>query len=107
MAPKKTYKVVQESMVEEPTQDSDVPPQAIRGEEQKDFEAKEDCDSHEDHENEKEQPNTVFFTLEQLEVLLKMNRIDFNELVIALKGRSSKGVEFKPVMPKNFDGAWD
>jgi len=32
MAPKKTRKVVQETVVEEPTQDLDVPPQAIRGE---------------------------------------------------------------------------
>jgi hypothetical protein len=38
MAPKKTCKVVQETMVEEPTQDPGVPPQAIRGEEQKDSE---------------------------------------------------------------------
>jgi hypothetical protein len=49
----------------------------------------------------------VFFTPEQLEVLLKMNRPDFNELVAALKGGSSKGVEFKPARPGNFDGAHD
>jgi hypothetical protein len=36
-----------------------------------------------------------------------MNRPDFNELVVALKGGSSKGVEFKPAKPENFDGAWD
>jgi hypothetical protein len=36
-----------------------------------------------------------------------MNRLDFNELVAALKGRSSKGVEFKPATPGNFDGARD
>jgi hypothetical protein len=35
----------------------------------------------EEHENEEEQPNGVPFTPEQLEVLLKMNRPDFNELV--------------------------
>jgi hypothetical protein len=64
MAPKKICKVVQETMVEEPTQDLDVPPQAIRGEEQKDFEGEEDRDSHEDHENEEEQPNTILFTSE-------------------------------------------
>jgi hypothetical protein len=28
-----------------------------------------------------------------------MNRLDFNELVAALKGGSSKGVEFKPAKP--------
>jgi hypothetical protein len=36
-----------------------------------------------------------------------MNRLDFNELVTALKGGSSKGVEFKPAKPGNFDGAQD
>jgi hypothetical protein len=35
MAPKKTRKLVQETMVEEPTQDLDVPPKTIREEEQK------------------------------------------------------------------------
>jgi len=107
MAPKKSCKVVQETMVEEPTQDPDVPPQAMKGEKQKDFEGEEDCDNHEDHESEEEQPNAVLFTLEQLEVLLKMNRPDFNELVTTLKGGSSKGVGFKPVRLGNFDGAWD
>jgi hypothetical protein len=34
MAPKKTRKLVQETMVEEPTQDLDVPSKAIREEEQ-------------------------------------------------------------------------
>ncbi len=36
-----------------------------------------------------------------------MNRPDFNELVVALKGGSSKGVEFKPTKPETFDGARD
>jgi hypothetical protein len=36
-----------------------------------------------------------------------MNRPDYNELVAALKGGSSKGVEFKPARPGNFDGARD
>jgi hypothetical protein len=36
-----------------------------------------------------------------------MNRSDFTELVIALKGRSSKGVGFKPIKPRNFDGVRD
>jgi hypothetical protein len=52
--------------MEEPTQDPDVPPQAIRGEEQKDSEGEEDRDSHEDHENEEEQRNIVLFTPKQL-----------------------------------------
>ncbi len=95
MAPKKSRKVVQETMVEKPTQDPDVPPQAMGEEEQKDSEGEQDHDSHEDHESEEEQPNAVLFTLEQLEVLLKMNRPDYNELVAALKGGSSKGVGFK------------
>ncbi len=64
MAPKKSRKVVQETMVEEPTQDPDVPPQAVSGEEQKDSEGEQDHDSHEDHECEEEQPNVVFFTPE-------------------------------------------
>jgi len=105
MPPKKTRKVVQKTVVKEPTQDLDVPPEAIRGEEQNVFEGEEDHDSHEGHENEEEQPNIVLFTLEQLEVLLKMNRPDFNEFVTALKGGSSKGVE--TTKPGNFDGARD
>jgi hypothetical protein len=48
-----------------------------------------------------------FFTLEQLEVLLKMNRPDFNELVVAFKGGSSKGVGFQLAKPGNFDGIRD
>ncbi len=107
MAPKKSRKVVQETVVEEPTQDPDVPPQAMSGEEQKDSEGEQDHDSHEDHESEEEQPNAVLFTPEQLEVLLKMNRPDYNELVAALKGGSSKGVGFKPARPGNFEGARD
>jgi len=79
----------------------------MRGEEQKDSEGEEDCDSHEDHESEKEQPNAMLFTPEQLEVLRKMNRPNFNELVAAFKGGSSKGVEFKPARLGNFDGAQD
>ncbi len=107
MALKKSRKVIQETMVEEPTQDPDVPPQAMGEEEQKDSEGEQDHDSHEDHESEEEQPNAVLFTPEQLEVLLKMNRPDYNELVTALKGGSSKGVGFKPARPGNFEGARD
>ncbi len=99
MAPKKTRKPVQETVVEEPTEDLDVPPEAMREEEQKGFEDEGDHDDLDDHESEKEQPNEVLFTPEQLEVLLKMNRPDFTELVTTLKGGSSKGVGFKPVSP--------
>jgi hypothetical protein len=38
MAPKKTRKLIQETMMEEPTQDREVPPEVIREEEQEDFE---------------------------------------------------------------------
>jgi hypothetical protein len=51
-------------MVEEPTQDLDVPFEAIREEEQ------EDHNDHDNYGNEEEQPITVLFTPEQLEVLL-------------------------------------
>jgi hypothetical protein len=73
-------------MLEEPTQDQEILPEFI-GED--DPEAQKD---HNDPESEEEQPNIVLFTLEQLEVLLKMNRPDFSELVVALKGGSSKNV---------------
>jgi hypothetical protein len=39
-----------------------------------------------------------------LEVLLKMNRPDFTELVAALKGGSLKGVGFTHDKHGNFDG---
>jgi hypothetical protein len=51
-------------MVEEPTQDLDVIIEAIREEEQEDFENQEDYDNRDDHENEEEQPATVLFTPE-------------------------------------------
>jgi hypothetical protein len=90
-------------MVEEPTQDPKVPTGAIREDEQEDFEDQKDQENHVDHENEKEQPTIILFIPEQWEVLLKMNRPDFTKLVAALKGRSSKGVGFKPVDLGNFD----
>ncbi len=40
----------------------------------------------------------------RLEVLLKMNRPIFNELVAALKGGLLKGVRFQPTKLRNFDG---
>jgi hypothetical protein len=42
-----------------------------------------------------------------LEILLKMNRPDFSELVTALKGEASKDARFQPTKPENFDGARD
>jgi len=36
-----------------------------------------------------------------------MNRPNFTELVATLKGRSSKGVRFKPAKPRNFDRIQD
>jgi hypothetical protein len=47
------------------------------------------------------------FTQEQLEVLLKMGRPDFGELVAALKTGATKGERFQPAKPRNFDGAPD
>ncbi len=85
----------------------DVPYEAIKEEEQEDSGNDEDCDIHSDQENEEEQPITVLFTLEQLEVLFKMNRPDFKELVVALKGGSSKSVGFKLTKPGNFDRIQD
>jgi hypothetical protein len=62
MAPKKTRKLVQETMVEEPTLDLDGSPEAIREEEQKDSEDERNRDDHNDHESEEEQPTTIHFT---------------------------------------------
>jgi hypothetical protein len=49
----------------------------------------------------------MFFTLEQLEVLLKVNRPNFIKLVMALKRGSLKGVGFKLAKDGNFDGVRD
>jgi hypothetical protein len=62
---------MQETMVEEPTQDLDVSFEAIRKEESEGYEEQGDCDSYDDHGNEKEQPTTILFTPEQFKVLLK------------------------------------
>ncbi len=65
MAPKKSRKPVQETMVEEPTQDLEDPIEAIREEEeQKGSEDEGDRDEHDDHESEGEQPTIVHFTQE-------------------------------------------
>ncbi len=42
-----------------------------------------------------------------MEVLFKMNRPNFSEFVVALKGGSSKNVGFQLTKPRNFDGAHD
>ncbi len=42
-----------------------------------------------------------------MEVLLKMNRPDFSELVVVLKRGVSKDARFQPAKPGNFDGAYD
>jgi hypothetical protein len=58
-------------------------------------------------ESEEEQKSSVLFTQEQLEVLLKMGRPDFGELVAALKKGAAKGERFQPAKPGNFDCARD
>jgi len=82
-------------MLEEPNEDCVVPPESI-GEEDQD-----------EPESEEEQRSSVLFTQEQLEVLFKMNRPDFSELVTAFKGRTSKDAKFQPAKLGNFNGARD
>jgi hypothetical protein len=101
MAPKKNRKQAQETMLEEPIEDRVVSPELIGEEEPS---TREDQD---EPENEKEQWSSVLFTQEQLEVLLKMNRPDFSELVSALKGGASKDARFQFAKPRNFVGARD
>jgi len=88
-------------MLEEPVEDRVVLPKSIGEEEPR---TREDQD---EPESEEEQWSSVLFASEQLEVLLKMNRLDFNELVVALKGGSSKNARYQPAKPGNFDGARD
>jgi hypothetical protein len=101
MAPKKNRKQAQEIMMEEPTEDRVVPPESIAEEEPR---AREDQD---EPESEEEERSSVLFTPEQLEVLLKINRPNFSELVAALKGGPSKNARYQPVKLGNFDGARD
>jgi len=101
MAPKKNRKQAQDSMLEEPVEDRVVPPESI-GEEE--LRTREDQN---EPESEEEQRSSVLFTPEQLEVLFKMNRPDFGELVVALKTGTSKGERFQPANRGNFDGACD
>jgi len=101
MAPKKNHKQAQKTMLEEPIEGRVVPPESIREEEPR---TREDQD---EPESEKEQRSLVLFTQEQWEVLFKMNRPDFSELVAAFKGGSSKNARFQPAKLENFDGARD
>jgi hypothetical protein len=49
----------------------------------------------------------VLFILKQLEVLVKMNRPDFSELVVIFKRGSLKGVGFQLAKLANFDKIQD
>ncbi len=71
-------------MLEEPVDDRVAPRESIGEEEPM---PREDQD---EPENEEEQRSSVLFTQEQLEVLLKMGRPDFGELVAALKTGTAK-----------------
>jgi hypothetical protein len=101
MAPKKNRKQAPETMLEERIEEQVSPLKSIGEEAPR---AREDQD---EPESDEEQRSLVLFTPEQLEVLLKMNRPDFGELVEALKGGSSKHAGFQSTKPGNFDGARD
>ncbi len=101
MAPKKNRKQAQKTMLEELVKDRVVPPESI-GEEE--LRTREDQD---EPESEEEQQSSVLFTQEQLEVLLKMNKLNFSELVVAFKRGASKDARFQPAKPGNFNGAHD
>jgi hypothetical protein len=101
MAPKKNRKQATETMLEEPMEEQIAPPESI-GEE-----APRNREDQDEPESEEEQWSSILFTLEQLEVLLKINRPDFGGLVAALKIGTSKGERFQPAKPGNFDGARD
>jgi signal recognition particle GTPase len=88
-------------MFKEPNEDLVVSPESNGEEEPR---TRKDQD---EPESEKEQRSFVLFTHEQLEVLLKMNRPNFSELVTALKGGASKDAKFQPAKPENFNGARD
>jgi hypothetical protein len=88
-------------MAKELAEDRVVPPESIGEEEPI---TREDQD---ELESEEEQKNSVLFNPEQLEVLVKMNRLDFGELVAALKTGTAKGERFQLAKPRNFDGARD
>ncbi len=88
-------------MLEEPVEDRVMRPESIGDEEPRPREDQDELESEE------EQRSSVLFTQEQLEVLLKMNRPDFGELVAVLKTGTAKGERFQPAKPGNFDGARD
>jgi hypothetical protein len=88
-------------MLEEPIEEQVAPPESIGEEAPR---AREDQD---EPESEEEQRSSVLFIPEQLEVLLKINRPDFGELVATLKSGSSKHVGFQLAKLGNFDGARD
>jgi hypothetical protein len=88
-------------MLEELAEKQVVPPESIGEEEPR---TREDQD---EPESEEEQRSSVLFAPEQLEVLLKMNRLDFSELVTALKMGSFKIARYQLAKPGNFDGAHD
>ncbi len=88
MAPKKNRKQPQDSMLEEPVDDRVTPPESVGEEEPM---PREDQD---EPESEEEQRSSILFTQEQLEVLLKMGRPDFGELVAAFKTGAAKGERF-------------
>jgi hypothetical protein len=87
--------------MEEPVDDQVAPVESM-GEEPMPREDRDEPESEEE-----EQRSSVLFTSEQLEVLLKMGRPDFSELVAALKTGAAKGERFQPAKPGNFDGARD
>jgi len=105
MAPKKNRRQASETKPKEPVEDLVAPLESIREEEPN---SREDQNEPEvGLGSEEEQQSLVLFTSEQLEVLLKMNRLDFGELVATLKTGTSKGERFQPAKPGNFDGARD
>ncbi|KAH8935333.1 hypothetical protein BDL97_17G023200 [Sphagnum fallax] len=99
MAPKKNRKQLQDSVMEEPVNDQVAPAESM-GEEPMPREDRDEPESE-------EEKSSVLFTPAQLEVLLKMGRPDFGELVAALKTGAAKGERFQPAKPGNFDGACD
>ncbi len=98
MAPKKNRKQASETKPEEPVEDLVASSESI-GEEEPN--SREDQDEPEvGLGSEEEQQSSVLFTSEQLEVLLKMNRPDFGELVAAFKTGTSKGERFQLAKPE-------
>ncbi len=102
MAPKKNRKQIKDSVLEKPVNDQVAPPESIGEEQPMPWEDRDEPESEEG-----EQRSSVLFTPEQLELLLKMGRPDFGELVAALKTGAAKGERFQPAKPGNFDGARD